>query len=76
MTAEKMQQLDPLRDLLEAVISRIESLEAHAGITPKTPLASGSAHSIGFGSAHGSTSLQKASSVKHIGGSGRLERNV
>jgi len=55
-------QLDPLRDFFEAVVSRIEALEAHCGIS-----ASKSAPS----SASGGNALQKTPSVKHLTGAGR-----
>ena len=56
-------KLDPLRDFLDAVVTRIEALESKVGITPTV---STSASLSGTGSTHGT--LQKSPSARHIGG--------
>lgn len=55
MAAQK--QLDPLREFLDDVVTRIETLEAHCGLssTAKTS---------------GGPTLQKTPSVKHLTGAG------
>lgn len=57
-------KLDPLREFLDAVVNRIENLEAHCGITAK-PDAAGSAPTS-------NTNMQKTPSVKHLTGAGRF----
>ena len=54
-------KLDPLREFLDAVVTRIETLEKHCG------LSSGGSGSLTTGSGHG---LQKTPSVKHLAGTG------
>lgn len=53
-------KLDPLREFLDAVVSRIEALEAHCGISMSK---SASTHGT-------SSSMQKTPSVKHLTGAG------
>lgn len=56
--------MDPLRAFLDAVVTRIENLEAKVGIAPAN------GQGLGSGSNH---SIKKTPSVKHIGGSGENE---
>ena len=56
-------KLDPLREFLDAVITRIEALEAHVGIK-------GAAAPVAPSTPGGG--LQKRPSVKHIMGTGAL----
>jgi len=60
MTSKTQNQLDPLRDFLDAVVTRIEALEAHCGMSSgvKSPASSGGA------------AIQKTPSVKHLSGAG------
>ena len=60
MTSKTQNQLDPLRDFLDAVVTRIEALEAHCGLSSglKSPTSSGGA------------AIQKTPSVKHLSGAG------
>ena len=62
MTSKTQKQLDPLRDFLDAVVTRIEALEAHCGLSSgvKSPSSHGS----------GGTAMQKTPSVKHLSGTG------
>lgn len=56
------EKLDPLREFLDAVVTRIEALEAHCGFA-----------SIPKSSSHGTSSagaMQKTPSVKHLTGAG------
>jgi len=53
------QKLDPLREFLDAVVKRIEALEAHCGIS----MTKSSTHSTG-------NVMQKTPSVKHLTGTG------
>eukprot|EP00339_Tiarina_fusa_P004720 CAMPEP_0117070462 /NCGR_PEP_ID=MMETSP0472-20121206/49504_1 /TAXON_ID=693140 ORGANISM="Tiarina fusus, Strain LIS" /NCGR_SAMPLE_ID=MMETSP0472 /ASSEMBLY_ACC=CAM_ASM_000603 /LENGTH=498 /DNA_ID=CAMNT_0004793579 /DNA_START=27 /DNA_END=1523 /DNA_ORIENTATION=+ len=55
-TAQK--KLDPLREFLDAVVTRIEALESHCGL------------SSGVSSGGGSGGLSKTPSVRHISGAG------
>ncbi len=64
MSSQK--KLDPLRDFLDAVVTRIEALEAHCGITMTK---SSSAHSSG-------NTMQKTPSVKHLTGTGELKNKI
>ena len=55
-------KLDPLREFLDAVITRIEALETHCGVKPAAP--SGGGTSVAPTTPSGG--LQKRPSVKHI----------
>jgi len=59
-------KLDPLREFLDAVVTRLEALEAHCGLSSGV---SKSAASMGSSSSHG---MQKTPSVKHLTGAGTL----
>eukprot|EP00934_Nitzschia_sp_Nitz4_P006208 Nitzschia sp. Nitz4//scaffold117_size69655//25369//27079//NITZ4_006022-RA/size69655-augustus-gene-0.2-mRNA-1//1//CDS//3329533645//6198//frame0 len=52
------QKLDPLREFLDAVVTRIEALEVHCGIATKT------------GGAAPAPAMQKTPSVRHLAGTG------
>mmetsp|Transcript_30184 Transcript_30184/g.56630 ORF Transcript_30184/g.56630 Transcript_30184/m.56630 type:complete len:92 (+) Transcript_30184:123-398(+) len=66
MTKSKV-PVDPLREFLEAVVTRIEALETHCGIS-----APASSSSVGGASLHGASShgMQKTASARHIAGAG------
>ncbi|KAL3907863.1 MAG: hypothetical protein SGILL_008700, partial [Bacillariaceae sp.] len=55
--------IDPLREFLDAVVTRIENLETHCGITPSA--AAGAA--LTASSSHG---LEKTPSTRHMSGAG------
>lgn len=61
MSSQK--KLDPLREFLDAVVARIENLEAHCGISVKPDAATST-------SAASATNLQKTPSVRHLTGAG------
>ena len=71
----KAKAVDPLRDFLDAVVTRIENLEAHVGISGAAVAASsssgggGAAAALSSSSTH-STALQKSPSSRHIAGAG------
>ena len=62
-TMASQKKLDPLREFLDAVVTRIETLEAHCGIAVKPDAATSAASSA--------TKMQKTPSVKHLTGAGR-----
>lgn len=53
--------LDPLREFLDLVVTRIETLEAHCGLGGGGPSAAASSETA---------ALQKTLSAKHVSGSG------
>jgi hypothetical protein len=57
-------KLDPLRDFLDAVVTRIEALEAKVGVTPSVT----TSQSLSGSSSHGAPAMQKSPSARHIGG--------
>ena len=74
ITMSKAKAVDPLRDFLDAVVTRIENLEAHVGISGAAVAASsssggGAAAALSSSSTH-STALQKSPSSRHIAGAG------
>ena len=58
-------KLDPLREFLDAVVTRIENLETHCGIAPAAGASSGS-------SSGGTSALEKSPSVRHLAVSGKV----
>jgi hypothetical protein len=60
----KAKAVDPLRDFLEAVVTRIENLEMHCGISASPSLTASSSHGSGGGA------LQKTLSSRHVSGAG------
>ena len=57
-------KLDPLREFLDAVVTRIENLEAHCGISAATVTSSDGA------STPKHSALEKTPSARHITGEG------
>jgi len=55
--------VDPLREFLDAVVTRIENLEAHCGIKGSASLSSAKSSSA-------SPALEKTPSARHISGDG------
>jgi adenylyl cyclase-associated protein len=62
----KTKAVDPLREFFDAVVIRIENLEAHCGIAP-SPTAAGAGGSLSASSHH---VMQKTPSARHIAGAG------
>ena len=62
----KTTAVDPLREFLEAVVTRIETLEAHCGLSGAAPSSSVAKSSTS------STTLEKTPSARHISGDGRF----
>ena len=60
-------KLDPLREFLDAVVTRIENLETHCGIS-----APAGAASSGGGSSSGTSALEQSPSVRHLAVSGKV----
>jgi hypothetical protein len=56
-------QLDPLRDFLDAVVTRIEALETHCGVSAGHGASSSSSTSA-------APAMQKTPSGRHLGISG------
>ena len=68
----KAKAVDPLREFLDAVVTRIENLEAHVGISGGAVAASPSAAgggALSSSSTH-SAAIQKSPSSRHIAGTG------
>jgi hypothetical protein len=57
------ERLDPLREFLDAVSTRIEALEVHCGL-------SGSAAVAASSETHKHATLEKTPSARHISGDG------
>jgi hypothetical protein len=70
MTKSSKAPIDPLRDFLDAVVTRIETLEQHCGICPH---ASGSPSALTGSSTHG---LEKTPSTRHISGVGKTAASI
>ena len=69
----KAKAVDPLREFLDAVVTRIENLEAHVGISggavAASPSGGGGGGALSSSSTH-SAAIQKSPSSRHIAGAG------
>jgi xanthine dehydrogenase iron-sulfur cluster and FAD-binding subunit A len=66
----KTKVVDPLREFLEAVTTRLEALESHCGISNNAASSSSSAQALSGSSSQG---LQKTPSSRYIAGSGTFD---
>eukprot|EP00529_Nitzschia_sp_RCC80_P025375 CAMPEP_0113498056 /NCGR_PEP_ID=MMETSP0014_2-20120614/30948_1 /TAXON_ID=2857 /ORGANISM="Nitzschia sp." /LENGTH=527 /DNA_ID=CAMNT_0000392013 /DNA_START=179 /DNA_END=1762 /DNA_ORIENTATION=- /assembly_acc=CAM_ASM_000159 len=75
----KAKAVDPLREFLDAVVTRIENLEAHVGISVAAAAAAAASSPSGGGalssSSTHSTAFQKSPSSRHIAGAGDSPAN-